>query len=440
MTEQFYNIQKLALPAIVSNVTVPILGIIDMAIVGHLGSANYIGAIAVGSMIFNSIYWLFGFLRMGTSGITAQELGKKGNTDIIFRRSVIIGLLISLLLILFCYPILQLSLYLMAPEEQVVPLVTTYYYICIVSAPAVLIQFALTGWFIGMQNTRKPMIIAISQNILNILLSLTFVYIFGLKIEGVALGTMLSQWFAVILGTYYYRRMIKSRYEEKTIVTLHSAKGKLLRSSELKRFFSVNTNIFFRTLFLMSVMFFFTSAGSRQGTDILAVNSLMMQTWLIYSYFMDGFAYAGEALCGKYYGAGDRSSLTSTVKSLFVCGNCVATVFTLSFIFGYSPFLSILTDEQSVVTAAAEFQAWIVMIPFVGMAAFIWDGVFIGMTLTRQMLISCALASLVFYTLYYALSTSLHNHGLWLAFVAFLLARAAIQTLQFVSLLMYDKK
>lgn len=440
MNKQYNNITNLAIPAIISNFTVPLLGLIDMAIVGHMGSADYIGAIAIGSMIFNSIYWLFGFLRMGTSGITAQEVGKQGNTNIIFLRSLVIGLIISVLLIVFCYPILQLCLYLMSPEEELVPLVSTYYYICIMSAPAVLIQYSLTGWFIGMQDTRKPMIIAISQNILNIFLSLAFVYGLHLKIEGVALGTMLSQWFAADLGIFYFYRKKIATHAGETATLPHSSQSRIFNSSELRRFFSVNTNIFFRTLFLMSVMFFFTSAGSKQGTDILAVNSLLMQTWLIFSYFMDGFAYAGEALCGKYYGANKQKELIQTVKALFAFGCIVAFVFTLAFIFGYEPFLSLLTDDPSVVKSSVEYQYWITIIPFFGMAAFIWDGVFIGLTFTRQMLISCFFATVIFYTLYYVCSPSMHNHGLWLAFVAFLLARGAIQTLQFFRSLIYNKK
>lgn len=424
------RILRLALPAIISNVTVPLLGLVDMAIVGHMGDVAYIGAISIGAMIFNSLYWMFGFLRMGTSGITAQEFGKQGDTERIFRQTALIALLLSAVILLLCWPICKVALWLMSPEENVVPLITTYYYICITGAPAVLLQYSLTGWFIGMQDTKRPMVIAISQNIFNITMSMLLVYGFGLKVEGVALGTVLSQWFAVVLGVILRNNLANKQFNN---LTGARAITHLFREGELKRFFTVNRDIFLRTLCMLSVMFSFTSAGSRQGTDVLAVNTLLMQTWLIFSYFMDGFAYAGEALCGQYYGAGNKQLLMKTVKDLFVWGVVLAFAFTALYAFFTTDFLSLLTDEKEVVALAYDYRMWMILLPAVGFAAFLWDGIFIGMTNSRGMLISCATAAMAFAVVYYFFSNilTMQNDALWLAFVAFLFMRGAMQLLLF---------
>jgi len=442
ITNVMSRILSLALPAIISNVTVPLLGLVDMTIVGHMGDVAYIGAIAIGSMIFNSLYWMFGFLRMGTSGITAQELGRKGDTERIFRQTAATALMLSAVVVLLCWPIHEIALWLMSPEESVRPLVSSYFYICIVGAPAVLLQYSLVGWFIGMQDTKRPMIIAISQNVFNIVMSLLFVYGLQLKIEGVALGTMLSQWFAVVLALLLKRNMMAAigqnnlqnvQDDDAQAINADSSNSqKLFHEGELKRFFTVNRDIFLRTLCLLSVMFFFTSAGSRQGTNLLAVNTLLMQTWLIFSYFMDGFAYAGEALCGKYYGANDRENLLCTVKRLFVWGIALAAVFTALYAFGTTQFLSLLTDEVEIVNLAQDYRLWMILLPFVGFSAFLWDGIFIGLTYSRGMLVSCATAAAVFSLVYYFSVDGLQNNGLWLAFLIFLFTRGAMQLWLFV--------
>lgn len=206
------QILKIALPSIVSNITVPLLGMIDVAIVGHMGSPAYIGAVAVGSMIFNLVYWLFGFLRMGSSGMTSQALGRRDMAAVagLLVRSVTLALGIALLLVVLQVPMKWASFLLIGPTEDVAPLAATYFYIVVWGAPAVLGLYSLSGWFIGMQNTRFPMIIAIGQNVVNILASLTLVYVFGMKIEGVALGTVIAQYAGFIvalglLGRYYGR-------------------------------------------------------------------------------------------------------------------------------------------------------------------------------------------------------------------------------------------
>ena len=423
------EILHIALPSIVSNITVPLLGLVDVAITGHLGSAAYIGAIALGGMLFNVVYWIFGFLRMGTSGLTAQALGagKREETIEWLLRSQTIGLGIAVALLLLQVPIRELALLVMQPTEEVRAFTVTYFNICIWGAPATLGLFGLNGWFIGMQNSRVPMAIAITQNVVNILASLCFVFGLGMKVEGVALGTLIAQWCGFLMGAF-----LCWRYVDMSLCRVFkgwkvSWKSLFDRQSML-RFFEVNRDIFFRTICIVSVMLFFTSAGSWQGEVILAVNTLLMQLYLLVSYVMDGFANAGEALSGKYYGAGDRSSLRLTVRRLFVWATLMATGFTVVYVLGGRPFLGLLTDEPSVVEASADYVWWAYLIPFVSMGAFMWDGIFIGLTASRQMLQSMFAAAVTFFVLYYLLHPSLGNHGLWAAFLAFLLVRGGVQT------------
>ena len=423
------EILHIALPSIVSNITVPLLGLVDVAITGHLGSAAYIGAIALGGMLFNVVYWIFCFLRMGTSGLTAQALGagKREETIEWLLRSQTIGMGIAVALLLLQVPIRELALLVMQPTEEVRAFTVTYFNICIWGAPATLGLFGLNGWFIGMQNSRVPMAIAITQNVVNILASLCFVFGLGMKVEGVALGTLIAQWCGFLMGAFMCWRYVDVSLCRVFKGWKVSGKSLFDRQSML-RFFEVNRDIFFRTICIVSVMLFFTSAGSWQGEVILAVNTLLMQLYLLVSYVMDGFANAGEALSGKYYGAGDRSSLRLTVRRLFVWATLMATGFTVVYVFWGKPFLGLLTDEPSVVEASADYVWWAYLIPFVSMGAFMWDGIFIGLTASRQMLQSMFAAAVTFFVLYYLLHPSLGNHGLWAAFLAFLLVRGGVQT------------
>ena len=439
------EILSIALPSIVSNITVPLLGLVDVAITGHLGAAAYIGAIALGGMIFNLVYWIFGFLRMGTSGLTAQAYGKcknsppksplggtsepltvppRGDLGGLLLRSQVIGWGIALTLLLLQWPIRELALLIMQPTAEVRALTVTYYNICVWGAPATLGLFGLNGWFIGMQNSRMPMVIAITQNLVNILASLCFVFGLGRKVEGVAMGTLIAQWCGYLMGCLLCMKF----YGIQVSKAMASFKG-IFEREPMLRFFEVNRDIFFRTVCMVCVMMFFTSAGSWQGEVVLAVNTLLMQLFLMVSYVMDGFANAGEALSGKYYGAGNRQSLQTTVRHIFIWGVSLAVAFTVVYVVGGKPFLGLLTDEPSVVTASADFVWWAYLVPLISVAAFMWDGIFIGLTASRQMLQSMFVAAVTFFVLYYLLQPSLGNHGLWAAFLGFLFVRGLVQTM-----------
>ena len=421
------KIINLALPSIVSNITVPLLGLVDTAITGHMGEARYIGAIAVGSMIFNIMYWLFAFLRMGTGGMTAQAYGRKdfSEADLTGLRAISISSLIGLAIIALQYPLLHLAMWFIAPDENVTQLVYSYCYICIWGAPASLGLFALNGWFVGMQNTKIPMIISITQNVVNIFISLLLVYCLGMKIEGVALGTLIAQWAGFFMGSFFF---LRKRKEIPSNGNSSFSLSRIFESSAMKSFFTVNRDIFLRTLFLVSVNLYFVVAGAKGGEIILAVNTLLMQLFILYSYIMDGFAYAAEALCGRFYGAGDNISLKETIRKIFYWSMGLTAIYSIVYGLGGLDFLRLLTNEESVISASEEYIFWAILIPISGMVAFVWDGVFIGMTMTKGMLSGTFVAAIVFFITYFSLETTLHNHALWLAFILYLAARGVTQS------------
>ena len=389
-----------------------------------MGDVIYIGAIAIGAMIFNVLYWLFGFLRMGTSGMTSQALGRRDLTEAmrLLIRSLTISTAIAMIFIVFQLPIRWMALTIMQPTEQIAEQAAIYFSICIWGAPAMLGLYGLTGWFIGMQNTRIPMLVSIFQNIVNIVASVSFVFGFSMKIQGVALGTLTAQWTGFLLALYCWKRYYGRLAE-------YNWKDDLFKRSTMVRFFAVNRDIFIRTLFLVGVNFFFISAGSRQGAIILSVNTLLMTLFTLFSYVMDGFAYAGEALSGKYYSAANKLAFDRVYNSLFAWGAIMAVVFTLVYTVGGNGFLMLLTNEAVVVQSAEAYFWWAVMIPIVSVSAFVYDGIFIGLTATRGMLVSSVVSALVFFALYLALQCYLGNHALWLAFIVYLGLRGGIQWL-----------
>lgn len=424
------EILRLALPSIVSNITVPLLGLVDLMVVGHIGNEAYISAIAVGTMIFNVMYWLLGFLRMGTSGMTSQAFGRADNAECIgiLVRSLTIGLAFGLSFILAQRGLEWGLLRLMNTPEASWDYVATYFRIVIWGAPAMLGLYGLTGWFIGMQDTRTPMVVAILQNIVNILTSLSLVFALGWGITGVATGTLLAQWIGFLVALLNaWKRVSKINKARKGTSLGQSTWVNFTHILSVKGawidFFLVNKDIFLRTLCLIAVNFYFTSAGGKQGTMLLAVNTLLMTLFTIFSYVMDGFAYAGEALSGKYYGAGDKQGLRITIRRLFAFGGLMTLMFTGLYVIGGTGFLHLLTDDAAVVEAARPYLPWACFIPVVGVTAFILDGVFIGLTDTKGMLFSTVIAMLSFFAVYLGFRGNLANEALWLAFLTFLLMR-----------------
>ena len=421
------EILRLSIPAIISNITVPILGLSDTTISGHLGSEIYIGAIAVGTMMFNVIFWLFGFLRMGTTGLTAQAYGAGDSESCrqLLVRSSMLGVIIGITIILLHYPLRELLLLLISPDVSVAQYSSDYFNICILGAPALLFNMSVMGWMLGMQNTVRPMIISVSVNVINIALSLAFVFLMDMGFNGVALGTMLSNWCGVAISLWFITRYYDGR--------LPSIKrDDLLKVSGMGRFFKVNTDIMLRSACVMSVSLSVTAIGAQLGAMTLAANAIMMQFFILFSYFMDGFAFAAEALSGRFAGAKDLPMLRKSVGYLAVWALGVALMFTVVYVFGYQYIVRFITSEQDVVAVVVDHSLWLQLIPIVTVAAFIFDGVYIGLTATRRMLWVTLSSALLFFAICFLhlggdnLFALPDNDTLWVGFLAYLLLRGLL--------------
>ena len=419
------KILKLAIPNIISNISIPLLGIVDMALMGHLESDSYIGAIALGSLIFNFIYWGLGFLRMGTSGFTAQAWGRRDlpETILVFSRALFIAIITGVLLLLLQRPIEILSFLVLKGESQVEELAMAYFRIRIWAAPAALGQFALLGFFLGMQNARLPMVVLVTTNVINIGCSYFFVMKLGMESNGVALGTVIAQYSGLFLALFFFRKYFRRLFR------YWSLQG-TLQWEKLKHFLLINKDIFIRTMCLVAVFSIFTARSAstdvlNEGEDtILAVNSLLMQFFMFFSFLIDGFAHASEALTGKFIGAGDRSSLKRSVRLLFIWGTAISMLFTLIYLFGGNLIFRALTNNAEVIANARPYFFWVILIPMVSYSAFLWDGIFIGATAGPEMRNAMLVSTLViFFPAYILAGRFLGNHGLWLAFILFMIAR-----------------
>lgn len=416
------DILRLAIPNIISNITVPLLGLVDMAIVGHLDSENYIGGIAIATTVFNFIYWNFAFLRMGTSGFTAQAYGAENQQEQanILLRSLTVAAVSAVAIVALQYFILRFGFFILDAGEEVKEYAQLYFRIYIWAAPAILGMYAFNGWFVGMQDAKTPMFIAIGINVINIALSLFFVYVLGMKIEGIALASVCAQYSGLIAAASTCLVKYKALRAFIDLKVLKQITG-------YKAFFKVNTDIFIRTLALVAVTTFFVSVSTKQGDDILAVNALLMQLFILFSYFMDGFAYAAEALTGKFVGAKKKEVLGLLARQLFKWGAVIVVVFSIAYGAFFDQILALLTDKEAIRTMAKDYQIWIVLIPICGVSAFLWDGIFIGATASKQMRNSMLVAAGTFFGMYYLLSSHLSNNFLWIMFLSYLAMRGIIQ-------------
>ncbi len=416
---------RLAIPNIVTNISVPLLGLVDLALVGRLGDAKYIGAIAIGSMIFNFLYWSFGFLRMGTSGFTAQAFGEKNSQESILTlsRALFVAFIVGISLIVLQSPIGELSFWLLEGNANVEVLAKEYYSIRIFAAPATIGLYALSGWFLGMQNSRVPMIIAISINVTNIVFNFIFVYGLDMKSAGVAWGTLVAQYLGVILAIFFLIKKYSYLFK-------HWNYKLVIKWQALRKFFTVNLDIFIRTFCLIIVFTYFTSQSASTDNIILAVNTLLLQFLFIFSYFMDGFAYAAEALTGRFIGEKNKVKLKEVIKLLFIWGSVISISFSLIYFIFSDTILFLLTNEKEVIEKAGEFVIWILFVPIVSFASFLWDGIYIGATASKSMRNSMIIASLlVFFPITILLNNMLGNHSLWLGLVLFMAARGIAQTI-----------
>ncbi len=414
------EVLRLAIPNILSNISVPLISSVDTALTGRLSDVH-LGAVGVGAMIFNFLYWNFGFLRMGTTGMTAQAFGSNDKPNIIHtlgRACLVVGTVAAILLV-FQVPIGELSFKLMNISETQYPYIAEYFYIRIWAAPATLGLMALMGWYFGMQNAIYPMILTIIIAAVNIICSYVFVVHLKMEVAGVAWGTVIAQYVGLIAGIGLFFSRYRNYFE-------HYQRQALLTISELKKFLVINRDIFIRTLCLTLIFGFFHSQSSAEGELLLAVNVILLQLVGWMSYGVDGFAFAAESLVGKYQGAKDGKNLRKAIKSIFMMGMGMAVIYSLIYWFFSLPIVGLFTKQTHVIEATLPFLFWMVLFPILATPCYIWDGIFVGLTASRAMRNGMLLSLIAFIATYY-IGLPYGNHGLWAALLVFMVARGLIQ-------------
>lgn len=418
------RILKLAVPSIFANITVPLVGMVDIAISGRLADVAAIGAIAVGSMLFDLLYWNFGFLRVGTGGLTAQAYGRRDLKDAMkfFTQGISTALVSALFLIAIQWFFVEGAFLFIECTPEVEAFSREYFFIRIWAAPATLSLFVFKGWFIGMQNTVSPMAIDIFVNVVNLVASFVLGLHTPLGFAGIALGTVIAQYsglaLAMILMAIYYRRLFKY------VDVRNDIKFKYMKS-----FYVMNVNLFFRSLCFMLIYCGFTSIAAKYGDVELAVSSIIMKLLMLYSYFVDGFAYAGEALTGKYIGAKDRRSLVKAVKYLFGWTALLVVISTVAYWVGGEWMVTLMTNQQSVIEASAPYMIWLVLMPLFSCAAFMWDGIYIGATASASIRDCMAWSCVAFYIVYFAMKGFAGIQALYCAYFAHIIVRAVYMTI-----------
>lgn len=415
------EILRLAIPNILSNISVPLLSSFDTALMGRL-SADHLGAVGLGSMIFNFVYWNFGFLRMGSTGMTAQAFGRKDQAGMstILGQAAIVAISLALLLMLIQSPLLSASQSLLQVATDQQPLVGEYFQIRIWAAPAALGMYALMGWYFGMQNAIYPLLLTILINVVNMLLSYFLVHYWGWGIKGVALGTVVAQYIGFLVGIilllYKYPWV---RYQIRYRV--------LLEWEALSRFLRINSDIFLRTLCLTLAFAFFYRQSTGLGELVLATNVILLQyvNWM--SYGVDGFAFAAESLVGKYYGAAQPSATKRAVKLSFGWGLALAVGYALLYGGLGEHLLYIFTDQEEIVKTALPYLPWMIAFPLLGTPCYIWDGIYVGLTASKAMRNTMLIAFAAYLLLYYAYGQYHANHGLWLSLIGFMVFRGLVQ-------------
>jgi len=415
------QVWQLALPMIIANISTPLLGLVDTAVMGHLDNANYLGAVALAGLIFNFIFWGFGFLRMGTSCLSAQAFGADDPVELwaILIRAIILALCISLFILICQQPIATFSFYLINSHANIESLAQQYFFIRIWSAPATLCQYAILGWFLGRQNTTSPLVIVVTTNVCNICLDLLFVMHYGMNTEGVALASVLAEYTGLVLGIF--------------LITLNIPKcphslswSTLFQYDKIKAMLLINSHLFVRTLCLIFTFSFFTVQGAKFGSAILAANVVLMNFQTFMAYALDGFAHAAEALIGRALGAKNKALLQQSLKTTGLWSLLVALLFTLTFSLAGQNIINVLTHLTEVREPAYEYLPWLIALPLISFSSFLMDGVFIGASLSRQMR-DCILFSLLLVFLpVWHFTQDLANHGLWLALSLFMLMRSLI--------------
>ena len=412
------TVLKLAIPSIFANITVPLVGMADTAIAGRLGDATVLGGIAIASMLFDLLYWNMGFLRVGTGGMVAQAYGRGDYKDAMstFALGITTALAFAFLFIVCQWVYVEAAFHFIECSPGIEALAREYFFIRIWAAPATLSLNVFKGFFIGMQNAVSPMAVDITVNVTNIAASIFFAFYAGLGFSGIAWGTLVAQYVGLILAVslmvFQYRRHFHLMDMRNDI-----------RPGKIRKFFMLNADLFVRSLCFLFIYAGLTSLAAKYGDVDLAVSSIMMKLMLLYSYFIDGFAYAGEALSGRYIGARDRESLTRAVKVIFMwcCG--IGIVSTLGYWAGGEWLVRLMATDATVIAESARFLPWLLVMPFVSSVAFTWDGIFIGATATKALRNSMLWAVVGFFASYFLLRGTIGVQSLWVGYMMHLVVR-----------------
>lgn len=436
------DILRLAGPSILANITVPLVGMVDIAVAGHLttnlSNATLIGGISIGTMLFDLLYWNFGFLRVGTGGMTAQAFGRKDPQSCakILYRGLALALIIAAVILAVQWPFTKLAFLIVDSSSEVKDLALQYFFIRIWAAPATLSLMSIKGWFIGMQDTVSSMSTDLVVNVVNIVasivlaLGLPFTAFNGFGFAGIALGTVAAQYSGLLFSAC--RILLKYRHVFKSVPLLEALHG-----AELRRFMVINIDLFIRSVCLVVIYVGFTTISARFGDLLLATGSIMMKLLMLFSYFTDGFAYAGEALTGKFIGMRDREGTRETVKWTFIWSMGLGMFFVLIYVFGGSAIVRIMTSDVAVIESCKDFFVWLLPMPLIGCMAFTWDGIYVGATAAKSLRNSTIMAVLAFFSVWF-IAINIHKsydytamHLLLLAYFAHLFARSAWMQLNY---------
>lgn len=436
------DILKLAGPSILANITVPFVGMVDIAVAGHLTSslsnATLIGGISIGTMLFDLLYWNFGFLRVGTGGMTAQAYGRNDREDCarFLFRGVSLSLIIAFCILAIQWPFTKLAFLVVDCSPEVKELALQYFFIRIWAAPATLSLMSIKGWFIGMQDTVSSMATDLVVNIMNIVASIVlslgipFLGFKGLGFAGIALGTVAAQFSGLIFAIFRIVLKYKPTFKSVSIV-------KSLQGADLKRFMVINRDLFIRSVCLVIIYVGFTTISAKFGDLLLATGSIMMKLLMLFSYFTDGFAYAGEALTGKYIGMQDKDGTKETIKWTFIWSMGLGMFFVLIYVFGGTGIVRIMTSDPEVIESCKDFFLWLLPMPLIGCMAFTWDGIYVGATAAKPLRDSTIMAVVAFFAVWF-IAISIHGvydktamHLLLLAYFAHLFARSIWMQLKY---------
>ena len=418
---------RLAIPMILTNISTPLLGLVDTAVLGHLDSAQYLAAVALGGLIFSFIFWGFGFLRMGTTGLTAQAVGQgdKQESVLVLFRAGLLAIVISCVVLFLAPLISQISFYLLESEQAVEKAAAIYFDVRIFSTPATLCQYVMLGWFLGRQNVKIPLLVVLITNLSNIFLDLLFVYYFGMQVDGVALASVISEYLGLLVSLVCTVRIL---VKEKQVCSFRL----ILNYKKLKSMLLINTHIFVRTWCLIFTFAFFTAQGAKFGSVILAANAVLLNFQTFMAYALDGFAHAAEALVGKAVGKRNKLMIKQTCITAIFWSFNIALLFALLYQFFGFLIIDKLTSLNDVRLAAYCYLPYLIAMPLASFICYVFDGIFIGAMMAREMRNTMLFSLFLVFIPVWFFTQNMGNHGLWIAMLAFMLARGLSMSIIFI--------